>query len=394
MKQKGRLPSLIWVLTAALILVFLVLQIVDSSENAFPSARSYMPSGTNAYATLLKRLGYNVEISRSARPELGPNDIAIVYNVFDESSLFQTQPRKAVEDKLKAYGFKKALVLYVNRDFDRSSKAAKNGTHISAGEVGSEIKLSIGKRYKFARPAGDFWSMDENDEVMSDTDDIALFIDRGYYDPFAVQNLGGGKNFIHVGDGLGSTNRFIDKERNAAFYAGILRFLGPENSKIVFIEDAIDNSEDSTVFGILAPWSGPGRLQAVLLVVLTIWMLGKRFGLPESRKYSQRGSKELVDAVADTSLRARATDFALAQIVEDCERQIRNALKIGSDVKRQDLLNLVPPEIGLPLARCIAGLVEKMPDGEAVKLVARLQAATDEFIGRYQRPARKRRTKM
>lgn len=392
MKQASRLPTLIWALTAILVLVFLVLQFVESGEKAFPSARSYMPSGTHAYAELLKRLGYEVEISHSSSPNLGPNDIAVVYNLWSGISMFQSKSGRQVEQKLKAYGAKKALVLYMSEDFDSCSKKAEVSSAVYGGASEREVRLSIGDKYRFASNSANMWSMDEEEENVEPSSDTTIFVSHGYYDPFAVQSKTGAKDYIFVADAIGSTNRFIDKEQNAAFYAGVLQYLGPKGSKVVFIEDAIHNADKTSVLGTLAPWSGPGRLQLLVLVALTIWMLGKRFGLPEATRFGQRGSKELVDAVADTSLRARATDFALNQIVADCERQIRNALKVGSDVQRQDLMFMLPVELSVPFANCVAGLGANIPDGEALRLVKVFQTATDEFVGKSHRPKRKRRS--
>jgi len=391
MKSK-RLPGLIWLLTVVLVSVYLLLQLADYGNKAYPSAYSYLPSGASAYAELLKRLGYEVEISRSPHPKLGPKDIAIVYQLHGGSS-FHSNPLKAVEDKLKAYGFKNALVLYLNENFQKGSKLAQEGSLVTDGSSEIPIKLSIGDRYGFSDNLEDFWSFEEGRDDPPTNDGVALFLSRGFLNAFAVQSKSHGRDVIHVGDAIGTTNRFIDKEQNAAFFSGILQFFDSAGKKVVFIEDAIHNSEGESLLGMLAPWSGPARLQILLLAVLTAWILGKRFGLPESRRYRQSGSKELVDAIADTSLRARATDFAMAQILEDCERQVRNALKVGRDVKLQDLLKMLPTEVAEPFSLCAAALREKIPEGDAVKLISRLQASVDGYLGRYQRPIRKRRSK-
>jgi hypothetical protein len=83
-----------------LIAVYLLLQLADYGNKAYPSAYSFMPSGTSAYAELLRRLGYEVEISRSPHPKLDPKDIAVMYQVCGNSA-FQSNPRKAAEEKLR-----------------------------------------------------------------------------------------------------------------------------------------------------------------------------------------------------------------------------------------------------------------------------------------------------
>jgi len=391
-KPPALFSALIWVMTVVLIVVFLLLQLADTASESHPSAMSDDPSGSSAYAQLLERLGYEVEISRSRHPKLGSNDIAILYQVHGGSRLFETDSRKEAEDKLKSYGFANALVLYLDRDFRLSSKNAESGARIYNPLLQAGIQLSIGRPIFLGGSKG-FGTLDGAENSIEERRHADLFVYHAYMDPFVVHEASNGRNVIHVADGLGSTNRFLDKEQNAAFFSGILRFFNA-GRKVVFIEDSISASPRDSLLDVLAPWSGPARLQAYLLMILTVWLMGRRFGLPEVTRFSQRGTKELADAVADTLMRGRSTDFALAQIVDDCERRLRNALKAGSDVKRQELVNLLPGDVGVPFARCLAALDEKAQEAEAAELAARLEGAVDRFLGRYPRSHPRRRSKV
>ncbi|MFW5698010.1 MAG: hypothetical protein ACOCX1_05590, partial [Fimbriimonadaceae bacterium] len=80
-------------LLAAVLLVAGLLLFADRDESqSFPSAQNALPSGTAAFAELLRRDGFNVEIARSRRFSPQQGDLVIAYRTNAEGNFWLTEP--------------------------------------------------------------------------------------------------------------------------------------------------------------------------------------------------------------------------------------------------------------------------------------------------------------
>jgi hypothetical protein len=290
----------------------------------------------------------------------------------------------------RLYGAERGIVFYMQRDFAKSTQKANIPTRlVSPIQPLTKLQASISENCDMTGQALDKKANSSKDKMRT----LDIWQDDLVGIPYATLVNSGKKSIVYVSDGIGATNRFLDKVDNSRLLVGMVSSIAPKGSRIVFVESSLSNSKVS-LLEVLAPWSLPAWWQAIFLIAISIYIAGKRFGLPEETRYEQRGSKEMSDAIADTTARGHVASFALTEVVADCERRIRQFLKIGRDVSRSDLVKQLPAELAVPLSRCIAAMMSECTDSAALDLCKKLQNATDQFTGtRYRTKARKRKSR-
>lgn len=336
------------VLTAALVLF-------SRSEGASrPSAVNTRPSGMAAFAELLRRDGFEVVFDRSSRPELRATDLAIAVSAPSEDVLGLLSGRnlereeeeraqaKILEDHLKKGG---ALIeTQVPLDLDAASRSL------------DRVEMALaGQTYTVAR-ARNFTAS-------------SILLDVPQKDA----------RYSRPEDGLFLNNRFLDEYDDAAYGLALVRGLAP-GKRVVFLEALAGNRQAETLLSSLGDWAIAARNQILLLFLVVIWTMGRRFGVPETDDTPQRGVRELVDAVADVFRRSKQARFALSTVRAEVLERIRLALRAPVGSKEADLVAKTPPELREAMAhtrRLLEG--EKLGPDVAMSAAKRLLHAIQAF---------------
>ena len=79
-----------------------------------------------------------------------------------------------------------------------------------------------------------------------------------------------------------------------------------------------------------------------MLLAVIIFTFGIRFGLPDRRRRVQRGSRELVEAVATAMRRGKKSSTALNLLLQEVDERIRQATGTPASADRLKLLGGVP----------------------------------------------------
>jgi len=374
MKKSG-LPPIAWGLAGLLCIAAMLISLGQQETKAKPEVGSVSPSGISILTELLRKNGTQVEVDQEQKPRLGPNDVAVSFEPISAHEFGADQVQAGGDSKfrdnfwntIKAGG--KGIVLPIQSDFLESSRATNLVTVKDEGS-GDSFKISS---------SGDF-----QDKVVavSPIDDCpALTLWRAGAAPFLRAYRVEKGSVLVASDGIGVTNRFIDKGDNAKAFATMLSIFAGKNSRLVFTEASFGNIHEKGILETIGPWANAAWQQLLFLGLVVVFTLGKRFGLPDERRPTQRSTRELVDAISDTFLRSRSTHLALATSWDRADADIRAALKLPKDATRAERDRLLPVNLQNSLARLEAARqLNRVPQEEALDLVRRAQTELDTFL--------------
>ena len=150
----------------------------------------------------------------------------------------------------------------------------------------------------------------------------------------------------------------------------------------MFTEASFGHIYDRGLLESIGPWANAAWQQLLILGIVIAFTLGKRFGLPEETKRTQRGSRELLDAIADTYQRAGTTQTALLNAYRDADSDLRTVLKLSKDSPRTDLDKHLPESLQKALARLEVGSeMTNMTQEQGLSLIKNAHREIDAFLG-------------
>jgi len=377
MKRTG-LPPIAWGLAGLLIIAGFLISLGQQDTDSNPEASSYSPSGISAFRELLKLHGVNVVVDQQPRPKLGPNDVAIAFKrQSDENQKALGGPSQEAEFQTYFWKFISeggtGIVIPIQKDFFATSRLVADAapTSVKDATTGESFKISS------SVPSNQDFEEPEDSESSSS---ITLWYD-GKSAFLRAYRLDKGVALV-AKDGIGITNRFINHNDNAKAFAAMISILAKPGKRVVFTEASFGNVHEHGLLETIGPWANAAWQQLIFLGVVVIFTLGKRFGLSEEPKPAQRGSRELLDALADTYRRARSTQSALTTAWDRADADLRLMLKLPKDATRSERDRLIPANLQNALARMEAA--KQMPNvsqDQALDLIKRSQNEMDAFLG-------------
>lgn len=383
MNRSTRHPllTLAYALAGMLAISALLITLARNTGQSQPSVGSFNPSGLTLFGSLLRDMGYQVQATRDPTPSLRPErDVAVVVSL-DRTGQWAVPDREIenLEARLLAFVQDGGTVISgtLGADFQAVTRAARP---VNAKSDLTGVTQTITSNPSiFRAPA---W-------VESGPSSLVLWRD-GPNDLVHVGTVGKG-TVLHFTDFTLATNRFIDQNDNAnVLMAGVQEFV-PKGKRLVFLEAAWGNRQETGFFESIGSWAVAAWKQILILGVVVVLTLGKPFGLPESRRPTQHGQRELVDAFAALLRRARATDIALEAVAEDADRRLRRALKINSGLDKADMRKQLPDDLQGLLSELDRAIALRVPNDVAVALASRVEREVANFAGDRRVPARKRR---
>jgi len=380
------LPTVAWVLLGLIALAAIMLSLGREDANAFPSAASHSPSGVQAFMELLNKDGYKTSVTQSAAPLRSKGDVVVAFNLtksslISEASMEDQDPLETLVMEQVSQGGK-AILFDLSPDFVSASRTATGQVLPVDNVVGpssSSLKLNIDDQREFAPTEG-----------VGDRLIVASGPGKRVVASAKFRNKG---TLIEVDDGIIVTNRFIDQNDNALEAMRLVRMVAPAGSHLVFTEATFGNVSEPGVLEIMGPWAVAAWWQILILFGVIVYTLGKPFGFPDEERLVQRGARDLVDAIALTYRRSKATHIALQWIHSSADREIRRKLKLPSDASPSDRNRLIPEPLARALARTQAGSSERMRPWDAAEIAADLDSKMEEFRGNAPRPGRRRKSR-
>lgn len=371
---RGGIPPVAYVLTALLAGSVLLLLFAREGGRASPTIASSKPSGLRALAEILGDAGYEVVLDGASRPKLEPEDLAVTVKLGFASMFASAEDspaervRRVVAEHEQAGGAHLRLMIPV--DFDASSRLAT--------PTRSPVRNPYGP--KDAKPlyVQDLPETPSNIDTSVVEDWVPLWVlpDQSARRTWAYVDTASGARSVTLPYGMALTNRFIDRADHARIAAAIVGALASKGGRVVFLEASFGNVREPSLLADLGPWAVAAQWQSLLLFLVVAYSLGKRFGLPDPGRITERGARELVDAYGTLMMRAKRRDLALSILADRAEAQARAVLRLP---------------VGAPLnhgGRCPVNLLEAITIAredrdwttvEATAVAARLQRALAEL---------------
>jgi hypothetical protein len=372
MKARSPLITIAIALTGVLIIAVGMIALGEHESESYPSAQSYLPSGTAALGELFRRSGYQVVVDTGATPSLQKGDLAVAFfsadpkvtpvsqdSGDDDAPVDPLQPTKDDLTKFVQDGGS-LLSLPITQDFAgdsrtflqkvvpvQSAKGQKASVNWDGNAVSTTFIPDSDEHYTL-------WSSNPNTKVEAQL--------------VSLHRVGKGSDAV-VADGIIASNRFIDRNQNALVLMDTVRAIAKPGSRVVFVEAAFGNVEDPSLTELIGPWARAAWFQLVFLGIIAIYTLGKPFGLPDTERREQKGSRELLDAMADTLRRGRMTRLALRSVYEDTNRLLRKWFRTPRDTDRVDLEAQKMIDLHNSLNRVQAAMEIGAPEDEAAKMV-------------------------
>jgi hypothetical protein len=369
---KRVIPNSAWVLLGLLAVAAFGLSLGRPEVMATPAADSFMPSGTRAFAELLKAQGYEVSISRSTLPRLRPDDVALAYFRWATPKLTDENESPTVSRLLEHVGEGGTLVaMPFNPDYRRSTFGAREARSVRQVFPRRDRTLEVHYDPEIERtaafglrpalePALDLWQSPEGEPISQ------LF-------PYREGRI------LVVRDGLMATNRFIDQGENARFLLDHVARVAPSGSRIVLTEATFGRADSPSLTAAIGPWAQGAWWQILFLFVVIVYTLGKRFGLPDEHRRRQQGQRELAEAISDTYDRARMTGPALEAVLEDALWRLRRGLKIPQDTPEESFAWQLPETLQSALHNVRHAAEMKATPDQALRLAQRLEAELSRY---------------
>lgn len=403
MKREARgLPRFVWVFVALLATAGGLIGLGQRESITRPSSDSYAPSGVRAFAELLAQNGFKVSVVRSAQLPLPDDALLVGFLSTDRADLFPLHNAPSISDDILlqnadpvTIGLRKlrervkagshALLFGMPENFVAASTAARRGDTTVTRIGGTSMQISDGGGAIFDGTAG-FFSQSRDLGF-----DLWSRVDGGFV---RIRPLGEGRVF-YVQDGTAATNRFIDRFDNAAFLLSVVADAAGSNRKVAIVDVLAGVSADPSAFSFIGAWAEAMWWQVIVFFVVVAWTWGSRFGLPVAWRSREVGTRELVDALADTMQRSGMASYALSAIVEDADHIVRRRAKLPQDASVAARNRAIPTSLGQALIEAEAAASGPVDPAIALQLAKRLSAELTQFAGdvRHVRAGKRRRVR-
>jgi hypothetical protein len=360
-------------LVGILILSIGLIALGSKESQAFPSVDSYLPSGASAFADVLRQSHYNVAVDARTKPLLQKNDVVIAFVPVVQNGPSFTKSEADIEQTLATHEVIDAFVtaggsvisLPMSPDFADQSKTNY--------DLSQDVVSARGIHAKVTWTGG---SPIDEPYLSSNQKPIQIWGTTAIQDGQAVarsplvrlNRVGKGQE-LSFGNGILATNRFIDRQQNALVLMDAIHTIAPSNARIVFAEATFGNAKDPGFFATIGPWAVAAWFQLIFLGLVVVYTLGKPFGLPDPERRQERGTRELMDAMAQTLRRGRMTKLALRTVFDDTNRFLRKRYggRREGDRYEQQLGTL--PDLYRALNRVEAAAEIGAPEDMAAKLI-------------------------
>lgn len=405
MKSGAGIVRAAWIMLGLLLIGSVAFELDKPTDREKPLATSFDPSGAAAFAELLRQDGYNVRIS-GAIPQHVPAEVLpvafvergkLAYPTNKVESAITPPPPRARSSKSPSSDDDEPLDTELAPDVVRSivSHLKQGGNALILGYE-SELSLRTdkpaalsvsdpsGRAYHVVLPAGVNIYSEELAEA--DASLPAWLCDSQAFGKLVQVQAG---RAVLVGEGEVAMNAFIDQGDNSKLLLDQVHLIAPKGTAVVLIDGAVGASA-SGLIDVLGPWAHGIELQVIFLCIVIVYSLGKRFGLADETRPMQRSSRDLLDGIADTYGRGRASKAGLQAVLNDADRAVRRHLKLPADAPVRKRNELLPAAAVQAMTACEHALMQELSPDQALALCRQLETELEVFLKRRTVSAKRR----
>lgn len=308
-------PARVALLLLAALLSITLLWVYDQRLSTnWPSANSVEPSGTKLFADILRQQGIPVEVSHALDRQPKSNELVIRWaeRVFDaEDSVYSPDD----QDRRAFSGRPRTITFSLESNFDQASAgAAPQKVKPNPALTAQPKNFTITRTQQESGSVG--WPFDAG------SSSFPVYVgseEKPNVDPnlpFVTFVQGERENALFVSEALFVSNRWIGKEQNAEFAVQLIRMALPSGGTVVFDEASFGNGRIGSLFDQLGPWMRAFSWQFWFLFAIVCWSLGIVFGRPQGFRHAQRGSRDMIEAFAFMTRRAKAKPEAYRRALD------------------------------------------------------------------------------
>jgi len=272
-------------LVGLLALSYALIALAAPGADVHPAPDDRGLGGLSILAETLSRGGYRVAYDKSSRPRLQPDDVVLTPVMVEHAT-----PEAALRH-VRSGG--RGVVLGIPTELQPIADSIP--TKDAQGKQ-AKIDNTSAAPAKPGKPDG---------EVASAT---------GWYygeDSISFLSQVGKGRIARLEDGALATNRFLGRLDNARVVLSTIATVAKPGDRLVFLAGGYGEDEAPGPVESIGPWA-VGALWQTLAVLAAFGIArGIRFGLPVPETTAQRGSRELLDAVATFYRRGKRTDAPL-----------------------------------------------------------------------------------
>lgn len=372
MNPRHKMPRIAWLLVVILFAGAVLVELSRFTEGMNPGSMSSLPSGTKAFAELLRSKGYSVRYSRSmmelpAKDEIGIGFVTMQTS-FGGSAWFEPDSVKFGERIVKQGGT--LMIVPLRTTFRQDSVKSEQATTKIEDESGVNLQVT------------DSLVEDDMSDLLvldaTESRDLWEADDGRIFSQYSKTETG---SVLEILCGLAATNRFVDKADNAEFLLRNIDLLGQGKSKVVFLHGFHGDRREPSITEALGPWASGGFNQFLFLFLTSIVVFGVRFGLASLPNRRQVGTRELVDAYADTLQRAKAASVALDLVIKHNELKLMHYLKLPQGAEAEALSKRLPREVNTALNAALNAMNMQAPIDVQVAAARELELRVNTFMG-------------
>ncbi|MBS1705953.1 MAG: hypothetical protein JST40_08770 [Armatimonadetes bacterium] len=357
------LPRIVWGLLAAIVMSAVFVYFSKEESELLPSATNNLPSGTMAFAELLRESGYEVSIIDSHSQKVGTDALAIVFVPMSSSTPFgpstvENQPAMDSVDRMlktRADSGGNVLLLGFPVEFDEESKASSAPILLKSNSIEPDNNLSLlGPTSGFPTLLREISSEDELDEFVEEETNQGYLLwvpvlDNQFYDWRITSEPYKKSSVFRFSGGALFSNRFIDQADNGRLARTLVQQAAMGRKKVLFVETGLGNASGASLWQTLGPYASAAYLQFLLLLGVVLWTSSRRFGPPVEETITIRGSRELVDGFGDLLARGKHTGMALQLLYENLDLRVRRAINLPATGEERDRDDRISSELAQSL---------------------------------------------
>lgn len=337
------------------------------AEDDAPTVANTSGGGLSAFAELLRQSGYRVRIEDDLRPRFGPGEFVIV-PLPEPSPLHGAN----VDEDGEEIALTKQLPVAPGGALllGRSPLLRQAQTLTYENRVTRE-RFSLRAGTGEARIPG----------LASLTSRVLLFREGTNARGIGAASIDG-RRIVTVDRGEIATNRYIDGPQNAALLVGLVRASTPAK-EIVFYEGF---ASQGGLLSALGDWAFAARNQVLLALGLLVMTLGSRYGLAPKSRRRETGQREQSDALGNLLRRWRGPRVGIEAAIEQSRRRLTKARKLPASAPREQWEKYLSPSLIEAVEECEEWTRQNAREREALRAIARLDAATEaEIVGVYRK---------
>jgi|GEM_PF-2063394 len=379
-RRRVGIPRIALILALTLVGVGLILTLGQvEGKDTSTSASNYQPSGLSAFAEVLRRTGYHVEVTRSVSPSVSSRDLLVIASA-DAGGNSQAELESSIDERLLKVVQRHARFggpqLWLSLSVSPESSAFTDLTANLPGQPRPTWKLRLRGPTKIASAR---WQRDHRSLLdLSDGETLAVAVPRK-------------SGMSVIADGQIAQNRAIQRADHAVVMDLLVRSLIPTKGRIVILDAASGNGVDPGLLASLSPAAPWVVGQLLVFFVVVVVSQGRRFGLPDPDWRYQRATRELLDAFADVMHRARRSDLACRLVYRHLDAEVRRAANVAASATVRERDVRISPDLSQRLADLEhASRVPLEPKNAARVVDAAWRSVAAEFPSHRRRTLRRR----